>query len=279
MSNCIIIIHGRGLMYSSRRQIEFEYENAIFEGLARVDINHDAITRGDILLAYYAHLFEKGESCMLKEDKVKEVAYIQDFASYLWETAKSRGIVAPHYRPKVLDIKHDVLAMLDMVPGVSGLIIYLLKDIYEYFTKPQLRNQVKNVLKEMLIQNRRHKILLMAYSLGTIVSYEVLSENPDLQVHTLMTFGSPLGVENTVKRRLSHPPKFPDNVTRWLNYYDDNDIVSADRFLFDDFPDPKGIKRVEDIRVFNDPGNHHSITSYFSRKRVAQDIKEFWKLP
>ncbi|MET8824309.1 hypothetical protein ABZX40_07080 [Streptomyces sp. NPDC004610] len=70
----------------------------------------------------------------------------------------------------------------------------------------------------------------MAHSLGSVVAYEVLCENPGWPVTELVTVGSPLGLP-LMHGRLSPLPvqargAWPGGVVRWTNVADPGDIVA-----------------------------------------------------
>ncbi len=91
-------------------------------------------------------------------------------------------------------------------------------------------------------------IMLISHSLGTIVSYDVLwkfSHYGEFQhlrgknINTLVTLGSPLGDEN-VKDKLkganaTKQRKYPHNIGRWLNLAAEDDFISHDPSLANDY--------------------------------------------
>ena len=92
--------------------------------------------------------------------------------------------------------------------------------------------------------------MLVSHSLGTIICYDSLwhfSHNDEYRndygakkkVDLFVTMGSPLGDENA-KQNLrgkegSARSRYPHNIRRWINFSAEDDYVSHDRVLNDDF--------------------------------------------
>jgi len=103
----------------------------------------------------------------------------------------------------------------------------------EYLAKDIIRKRITDTLKKY----KQKEILLIAHSMGTIVSYDVLihSEN-EINIDTLVTIGSPLGVPfifNKLKDDISSDNednknlRTPDCIlTKWTNLADLEDKVA-----------------------------------------------------
>jgi hypothetical protein len=73
--------------------------------------------------------------------------------------------------------------------------------------------------------------IVIAHSLGTIVTYEALHAHPELKVELLLTLGSPLALPRAVFDRLFPRPvgcrgARPEGVKRWVNIADPGDPVA-----------------------------------------------------
>ncbi|MFB6717036.1 hypothetical protein ACFCZY_36665 [Streptomyces sp. NPDC056237] len=82
---------------------------------------------------------------------------------------------------------------------------------------------------------RHRPRVVLAHSLGTVVTYETLHAHPELQVELLVTMGSPLALPHGVFDRLVPNPtgapsaRFgvrPAGVARWVNIADPGDPVA-----------------------------------------------------
>ena len=86
--------------------------------------------------------------------------------------------------------------------------------------------------------------VIVAHSLGTIITYDVLSEPAfsGFNVELLVTVGSPLGIGNVqarLRNRAGRPNPVPSAVRAWLNFADQFDPVALDRTLRNEFSPPK----------------------------------------
>ena len=101
-------------------------------------------------------------------------------------------------------------------------------------------------------------VLIISHSLGTLIAYDVLwkfshyGEYQDIRqrkVSVWVTLGSPLGDE-TNKRSLkgsaaSPPRRYPHNIRRWVNVAANDDVVSHDGTVADDYREMQRRQLVE----------------------------------
>jgi hypothetical protein len=101
------------------------------------------------------------------------------------------------------------------------------------------RELIRAELADLLDRHRDKNIMIVAHSMGTIIAYDVLMHVvPDIPVHTLVTFGSPLAfpvVINKIKLELGRekddprPLPTPEAIRkRWLNFSDLDDVTCLD---------------------------------------------------
>ena len=138
-------------------------------------------------------------------------------------------------------------------------------------------------------------ILLVSHSLGTLVSYDVLwkfahyGEYRDLRekgtrVKLWITLGCPLGDE-TVKRNLKGAladgyRRYPDNIARWLNIAAEDDYISHDQGVKNDFYRMEQwnmIKKITDKRIYNfavreDGSNPHHSSGYLIHPEMSRAV-------
>jgi hypothetical protein len=153
------------------------------------------------------------------------------------------------------------------------------------------RDVIGDDLREVLREYQDHDIMLVAHSMGTIISYDVLNEEGGgRKVDTFVTMGSPLGlpvilsrlaqkqeVKNPGIKRVATPPNV---LRRWYNLSDLEDRVAFNYDLGDDYA-PNGLGVVaEDMIVYNDyevdgKANHHKVYGYLRTKELAEIIDEF----
>jgi hypothetical protein len=113
-------------------------------------------------------------------------------------------------------------------------------------TEPDLRDRMRERIEPLVDAETR---VIVAHSLGTVLSYMALSKHPQWPVRTFVTLGSPLASPMLFDRLDPAPVdgqgRWPGAVERWLNVRAVGDkaaeVALADRFG----------PRVEDVLVDN----------------------------
>jgi pimeloyl-ACP methyl ester carboxylesterase len=158
--------------------------------------------------------------------------------------------------------------------------------LYQYHADENLRRSMQSRLIDVLKPAMRSgkPVMLIAHSMGSIIAYDVLLNNPPFRVAHFITVGSPLGL-GEVKAHLAHhvgPLRVPQGVMNWSNYADQRDPIAAlDMRLSSDFvPNDTGTV-IRDYKVFNTyvgpsgKANPHKIYGYLRAPEVAQAIADF----
>ncbi|SDH63274.1 hypothetical protein SAMN05421505_11963 [Sinosporangium album] len=123
---------------------------------------------------------------------------------------------------------------------------------------------------------RREKArVVIAHSLGSVVAYEALWANPDLEVDLLITLGSPLGLRRVVFDRLTPAPvkgrgQRPKGVARWVNIADKDDIAAIPPALAALFG---GVDL--DIQVNLDWIDFHTVEKYLGSGRLNPHLQPY----
>jgi pimeloyl-ACP methyl ester carboxylesterase len=137
-------------------------------------------------------------------------------------------------------------------------------DVQTYLSRPYVRQEIDNIVLPAL---RQDPCVVVAHSLGSVVAYWLLAENPQINVPLFVTAGSPLGL-GVIKDRLPHPLHIPGGVQKWLNVSDERDVVALyarldrDSFL-------EGIENLSDVHNGDNP---HDIARYFEDTTLARRI-------
>ena len=153
------------------------------------------------------------------------------------------------------------------------------------------REAFRHRLSVVLKKYPKHEILLIAHSMGSIISYDVLIQIISNQkIDTFITLGSPLGLPVIIKKILQEQiekirpdskPITPENITRkWLNFSDLDDKVALNYNLSDDYAEnSRNIKPIDNIvenqYEYNGQNNPHNVYGYLRTPEVAQEIFEF----
>ena len=192
-----------------------------------------------------------------KEDKA-ELKLIQ--------TEKTRGFLNAA-------ITQNLLSFLDR-KNIFGetLLKKFTKDVFIYLTHKNIRNEInEHVLKAF----DSEPCIVVGHSLGSIVSYLVLKNNPQCQVKKFITVGSPLGL-SSIRNYLELPLMMPKCVQNgWFNAYDERDFVALNPLNKQYFNIQPSIENKNDVNNHTD--NRHGIIGYLNDKIVAQKIYEALK--
>jgi hypothetical protein len=153
-----------------------------------------------------------------------------------------------------------------------------------------VKELIREKLAYVLRKHQRKKILLIAHSMGSIIAYDVLTITaPDINIDTLVTIGSPLGIPIIEKKCMTEQNeskqikklKTPDNITKaWYNFSDLRDKVALDYALSDDYePNSKGIRPVDQETYnnyeFDGESNPHKSYGYLRTPELTKVIHDF----
>jgi len=252
MKKVIIAIHGLGNK-PPQKQLENWWKQAIKEGLKIRGINKKL---PKFELVYWADiLYDKPLDQSITD---KENPYYLD---EIYTKASENIITENHdFRIKVLDFLTEQLNNLFLNDDkslnysyISDLILQkYFRDLELYYTDCQDETsmfcKVKERTRERLIQiikkHKKHEIMLVAHSMGSIIAYDVLSLFAAHQtIHSFVTIGSPLGLPVIVSKIAQEQKSFqikeilstPPSVKQWFNLADITDSVAFNYKLADDF--------------------------------------------
>ena len=131
-------------------------------------------------------------------------------------------------------------------------------------------------IKEAILERVAEKVssetrILIGHSLGSVVAYEALCKNPQWNITTLITLGSPLGIPGVIFDALTPRPQngkgqWPGRVRRWVNVADAGDIVAMEKTLAPLFGN------VQDLLV-NNGWHSHDVRRYLSAREVGEVLK------
>jgi hypothetical protein len=108
-----------------------------------------------------------------------------------------------------------------------GLAAAFFPEIGIYFTDPDRRNLARGRVADSIadVQPR----IVIAHSLGSVVTYEALWAHEHPPIDLLITLGSPLAMPHIVHDRLAPHDgsrRRPPGVRRWINIADPGDIIA-----------------------------------------------------
>ena len=153
----------------------------------------------------------------------------------------------------------------------KAFIAAFLREVHAYLQNPgsSQRTAARDEVARTIREHRPDVVI--AHSLGTVVTYEALCAYPDLTADLLITLGSPLGMRPVLSRlepgigqsQGARPP----GVRRWVNVADLGDPVAVPRKLRQVFPGV-AFDREVNIGAFS----LHSSTAYLECAAVAASL-------
>lgn len=154
-----------------------------------------------------------------------------------------------------------------------------------------VRDQIRDRLVQAIQKYEGCEIMILAHSMGSIITYDVLNILvPEINIDTLITMGSPLGLPIVIgkiaaeqKKKLNGLPVLaspPGLSSKWYNLADITDHVALHHKLADDFLyNGKGIHPI-DILVnntyeINGVKNPHKSFGYLQAPEFVDILSDF----
>lgn len=301
MAKVIIGIHGLGNK-PPKETLENWWRSAMLEGLEKHKNLMDLPTFELVYWADILHDKPLDDTITNKEDPYfMDERYTPGLAEFKPEENS--------LRQKVLDFMEDQLDKLflnqDLTVNYSKITDLIIKtyfkDLEVYYAKECLNEKYERCKARTLIIERLvavlkkyqcDEIMLVAHSMGSIIAYDVLTFIvPDIDIHTFVTIGSPLGfpvIQGKIasewqSRRLVTPKlTTPPGVKKhWYNLADLNDRIALIYNLGKNFNANYRKVSAEDFVVFNDYQNNHSSNphksyGYLRTKEFANVLIRFY---
>jgi hypothetical protein len=302
MSKIILGIHGLGNK-PPKRLLERWWKNSLREGLRA--INHPR-RFFQFKLVYWAHCLHPKPLDPAVRDKKNSLylsnPYIPARTVVQKRPTKLRKKVLDYIRRQLDKIMINEDLSINYTAVTDLIIRRYFQDLDIYYTKQcldrkQCTRPAKEVIREelarMLRKYRSRDILLIGHSMGSIIAYDVLTHSaPDVQIHTLVTMGSPLGLPPVMIKILAEQRKkpqkhlrgrTPENIIKaWHNFSDLKDRVATDYSLSEDYAANSKKVRAIDTIVYNNylykgAPNPHNVYGYLRTPEMAHVIYNFLK--
>lgn len=277
----LIFIHGRAQAEFEEQVLKQTWIDTFKEGLAKNNLELPANL--SIEFPYYGKKLDqwvenpntipKQEGTVRSGLVLSEAIFSNAFLHELLvnsgeESEPTRGLLN-------MESVQKLLKRLDAKEGWGERALKLFtKDVFLYLSEPGINKALNNLV---LSAFDHEPCVVVAHSLGTIVSYNLLKTNSDLKVKKFITLGSPLGLVS-VKKHLPLPMEMPKCVKHgWFNAYDDRDFVALNPLDSKNFPITPPIENNGDLK--NETSNNHGISGYLNDKVVAKTIYDALHLP
>jgi len=273
---------------------------ALQEGLLRIGKPHPQLS---LDLVYWSDLLYPEpldpEISDPDDELYLDEPYLAGVASQEDEDAGLKDIIR-HYIERQM---HQLLLRKDLSlkneAFANALLKKLFRDLDLYFNEvrpengsPTIRENIHERLLAAIEKAGRHKVILLAHSMGSIIAFDVMTRYPERtrNVETLVTMGSPLGQALVIGKlagelgkirngsgNLSTPPALSG---RWVNLADPRDLIAFDQTLANDYQENAWGVRPVDLRVFNDymngdEENAHKSFGYLRCEELAREVDTF----
>lgn len=276
----IVAVHGINQQYQGNHTIHKEWYPALRDGLERADFILDS--EDEFKCAFYGDIFREpgrsrgGDIPDYGAEDV-ESGWEEEFILQLSQEADALEKAAGESdvrtrRGAIIGIQRA----LNIVSGspffgnvAEKIVINFVKQVKAYLHDREKREEIRNRVVAEITEDTR---VLIGHSLGSIVCYEVLCQNPNLPIKMYVSLGSPLAIKKIVFDRLEPSPQEgigsrPGGIEKWINIADAKDIVALQKKLNPFFD---GI--VED-KLIENGANAHSATRYLTAVETGQAIK------
>lgn len=282
----LVLVHGRAQQRKDPVVLHREWTDALGVGFDRAGVDNP-IT--GVAFAYYGDLLADLVD-RVERDLPDEIAargpgsgppnYALTQRSILADLVAGAGITEEQVTAELGDVAARdpqnwgwVLAAvrtLSRIPGLDSRVIDTwLRDVSLYVTNAAVQRAVDRVVTAELDAN---PFVLVAHSLGTVVSYNVLrSPERTAPCRGMVTLGSPLGIA-AIRNRLRSPITYPPDLASWFNAYDRADIVALRPLDNNFFPTDPPIENHADVANFTH--NRHGIAGYLADPKVAATIAQ-----
>jgi hypothetical protein len=165
-----------------------------------------------------------------------------------------------------------LLRMLNRSEAIARLSIErFTRDVYYYLNADFIRSYVDEVVQQGIPTDE--PCVVVAHSLGTVVSYNVLLARGNVEnVRLWVTLGSPLGIAAVYRLLPSAGGRrvVPFGVRAWYNARDPVDVVALNEIPESHYAGPPMVENAS--HVHNRTGNRHGIAGYLNDALVARRI-------
>jgi hypothetical protein len=141
--------------------------------------------------------------------------------------------------------------------------------VARYLADSDLKNRIQALVTDLVDDETR---LVISHSLGSIVAWEICHELTR-PLPTLITLGSPLGLDSMIYPRLRpQPPCWPPSVNRWVNIAHYDDIIAVEPLLATLFPSTDG-RQIEDHTTTSEH-DHHGAAGYLEEPTTGLAVTD-----
>jgi hypothetical protein len=233
----------------------------------------------DLCAAYYAHLLrDPGEQDASDLDRLTPDE-LEILAA--WATSLGLPSVSPQGAATLpLRLICDALARSvgrshdhSYQRRLTRLLANFVRDTARYLNHATRRDAVRQHIATTISQHQPQ--IVIAHSLGSVVTYETLHACPELRVDLLITVGSPLALPGAIFDRLHPTPSpnlhhgkgtCPPSVENWVNLADIGDPIAIPRPLHARF---HGLRPDDDREISIGFASMHAFAHYLRSAAIS----------
>jgi pimeloyl-ACP methyl ester carboxylesterase len=280
----VVAVHGIAQQNKGPEVLTAEWGPPLRDGVGQSGVK---LGERDLVCAFYGRLFRPAGSVRAVGDPNYRASDVTDDEAELlhlfWQEAariEPARVPAPDAAirtatPGSVQVALRVLARSRFFAGLAErAFIGALKQVRRYLKETEIRAAARKAVDAAVDKDTR---VLVAHSLGTVVTYEALHEYGGAprwaNVRTLVTLGSPLGIPNLIFDALEPAPNagrgaWPPRIERWTNISDDGDVVALTKKLGPLFGDA-----LVDIRIVNG-ATAHDVMPYLTSAETGKAIAD-----
>ena len=193
--------------------------------------------------------------------------------------------------PDISDVEAGAAHTLEAMPlpwfVKKPLMRIFLRDVHHYLFNTshtprtgetfEVQNEIRRRYVADLAAVDSHPHIVIAHSMGTVMSYDVLKRVSDSKaVDALFTLGSPLGlseIQDQMGPEWTKDNGFPAKVGAWMNFADGLDpVCGADPKLANEYQRKKD-PVVDDVMVTNNGLFRHPVSKYMRQKSFQDAVR------
>ncbi|HET9344380.1 MAG TPA: hypothetical protein VFO05_01660, partial [Candidatus Limnocylindrales bacterium] len=218
----VVLAHGRAAEFEISQTMSRLWGDALIQGLQRVGSPY--ADRVQVVYAYFGGLWRPDASGTLP------IIRAADGRRYTVELTPKPNVV------EVTDLDAQAAPGLGSIAAavagyapefaLEGILRQAIPDVFEYLDDFIYRTAANNIVADACRSSGAS--VLVGFSMGTIVGYDVLRQVPDLAVRSFVTCGSPIGLDPIRKYLLvDDVTPFPGQLDLWLNIWNDDDVATG----------------------------------------------------
>lgn len=306
MGKTILFVHGRSFK-PQRAALRSNWFSAIEHGIARDRKRKlPAFKKAKKEFVYYGNLSNdflrsQGSKYNEKEDvesRKQTLAALKAYKASQFNKATYKKLPGKaSYKEFLADVGAVTLGSLHLTEGLVSVVAADMREYWNFDSKfgSNVRAAMVGPLKRAM--TRGDKIMVVSHSLGTMIAYDTFwkfsrtgeyrANYSKRKIDAWITLGSPLGDES-VKRNLKGAGadgarRYPGNIKRWDNVSAEDDFISHDSKLANDYKrmyKERLIDEINDHQIYNlavrrgDSNPHHG-AGYLIHPKVISLVTDW----